>query len=76
MRHVQEKPIVLEELAKHIRTKGVSEVILKVLTYTSSAEIDIYLDVKKTLLQLVVGKFENGDVLERENIAHVIHEVV
>ena len=34
---------MLELLARHIRTKGVSEVVLKVLTHTTSAEIDVYL---------------------------------
>jgi len=55
MKHVQEKPEVLELLARHIRTKGVSEVVLKVLTQTSSAEIDIYLvtnQLTKTILIL------------------------
>jgi len=43
MRHIQEKPALLELLARHIRTKGVSEVVLKILTQNSSSDNDMFI---------------------------------
>jgi len=33
-------------------------------------------DVKKRLFELIAGKFEDKDVMEHENISHVIYEVI
>lgn len=74
---IADKPEVLEQLIKHIRTKSVSEVVLKLITTVGTEkETDQFTEQRKKLLVLLNQKFLSGESFERENISYIIHEII
>lgn len=74
---IVDKPEVLEQLIKHIRTKSISEVVLKLITTVGTEkETDQFNDQRKKLLVLLNQKFLSGESFERENISYIIHEII
>lgn len=67
----------MEQLIKHIRTKSISEVVLKLITTVGTEkETDQFAEQRKKLLVLLNQKFLSGESFERENISYIIHEII
>ncbi|EAR99240.3 SIT4 phosphatase-associated protein (macronuclear) [Tetrahymena thermophila SB210] len=73
---ISDKPEVLEQLIKHIRTKSIAEVVLKLITTVGTEKEEQFNEERKRLLTLLNAKFLSGESFERENISYIIHEII
>ncbi|KAL4471108.1 hypothetical protein ABPG72_006489 [Tetrahymena utriculariae] len=73
---ISDKPQVLEQLIKHIQTKSIAEVILKLITTVGTEKEEQFNEERKRLLTLLNAKFLSGEPFERENISYIFHEII